>query len=70
VTYRDHQIFTVPPPSQGIALLEALNILEGYNLSQYSIDNPETVHLLVEAMKLGFADREYPVNSFKNVTEV
>ena len=53
VTYRDREVFTVPPPSQGIALLEALNILEGYDLSRYGHSSPETLHLMIEAMKLG-----------------
>ena len=57
--YRDVHVFTVPPPSQGIALLEALNILNGFELREdLDLDSPETLHLTIEALKLAYGDRE------------
>lgn len=56
-TYRETTVYTTAPPSQGIILLEMLNILEGYSSEQLRWGNPEAVHLIVEAKKLAFADR-------------
>src|SRR5581483_3301754 len=48
-TYRGYDIVSMPPPSSGGALLiEMLNILEGFDLHT---GNPQTMHLLIEAMK-------------------
>jgi len=55
--YRGLDVFEQPPVSQGHILLEELNIVEGYDLSSLQPDGPDAVHLLVEAMKLAFADR-------------
>ena len=56
-TYRNHRVWELPPNGQGIAALQMLNILEGFDLAQYEFGSPEHVHLLVEAKKLAFADR-------------
>ena len=54
--YRDVQITAAPPPSSGgVALATMLNILQGYPLSQ--LDEPERVHLIVEAMRRAYRDR-------------
>ena len=58
ITYRGYQIFTNRTWTQGITLLQALNILEGYDLAALGHNSPEAVHLQVEALKLAFADRE------------
>jgi gamma-glutamyltranspeptidase/glutathione hydrolase len=57
-TYRGYHIFTNRTWTQGISLLQALNILEGYDLAALGHNSPQTVHLQVEALKLAFADRE------------
>jgi gamma-glutamyltranspeptidase len=57
-TYRGYEVVEFPPNSQGIAALEMLNILEGYDLKALGYQTPETIHLLVEAKKLAFADRD------------
>jgi gamma-glutamyltranspeptidase/glutathione hydrolase len=57
VNYRGHEVWELPPNGQGIAALQALNILEGYDLAKYGFGSPEHLHLLVEALKLAFADR-------------
>jgi gamma-glutamyltranspeptidase / glutathione hydrolase len=55
-TYRGVTVWEIPPNGQGIAALMALNILEGYDLSQYPRESIEAYHLQIEAMKLAFAD--------------
>lgn len=57
-TYRGYQIVTMPPPSSGgVALIEMLNILQGYNLGGMGFGSAARNHLIVEAMKRAFADR-------------
>ncbi|MFW6234772.1 MAG: gamma-glutamyltransferase, partial [Spirochaetota bacterium] len=61
VEYDDLTIYQNPPNSQGITQLILLKILEGFDLSEYSLDDADAVHLQVEAAKLAFADRHYHV---------
>ncbi|MDQ7801392.1 MAG: gamma-glutamyltransferase [Armatimonadota bacterium] len=56
-TYRGYRVLTTAPPSQGLILLEMLNILEEFELSRLGWGSPDTVHLMVEAKKVAFADR-------------
>ncbi|MEO7458159.1 MAG: gamma-glutamyltransferase [Gemmatimonadaceae bacterium] len=57
-TYRGYDIISMPPPSSGgVAIVEMLNILEGYDLSKMPHDSPQYVHLLVESMRRAFLDR-------------
>lgn len=56
-TYRGYRVFETAPPSQGLILLEMLNLLEGFDLAGKSPTDPDVVHLLVEIKKLAFADR-------------
>ena len=55
--YRGYDVWELPPNGQGIAALQILNILEGYDLGSYGFGSPEHVHLFVEAKKLAFEDR-------------
>lgn len=57
-TYRGYQVYGQPPVSQGHILLQELNIVEGFDLSALQHNGPDYVHLLVEAKKLAFADRQ------------
>ncbi|MEO1619305.1 MAG: gamma-glutamyltransferase, partial [Planctomycetota bacterium] len=57
VDYRGYKVWELPPNGQGIAALQMLNVLGGYNLKQYGPGHPEYLHRLVEAKKLAFADR-------------
>ena len=56
-SYRGNTIYETAPPSQGLVLLEMMNILEGYDVSSLGFYNAESVHTMVEAKKLAFADR-------------
>jgi gamma-glutamyltranspeptidase/glutathione hydrolase len=57
-SYRGYDIVSMPPPSSGgIALIEMLNILEGYELKKLGAGTPQSLHLLIEAMKRAYADR-------------
>ena len=57
-TYRGYDIVSMPPPSSGgIHLIEMLNILEGFQLADLGIESPDALHLMIEAMKLAYADR-------------
>ena len=55
--YRGFDVWELPPNGQGIATLQILNILEGFDFSKIAFDSAEHVHLFVEAKKLAFADR-------------
>ncbi|MDX2100714.1 MAG: gamma-glutamyltransferase family protein, partial [Leptolyngbyaceae cyanobacterium bins.59] len=55
-TYRGLTVWEMPPNTQGIAALMALNILEGFDLAQYPRESIASYHLQIEAMKLAFAD--------------
>jgi gamma-glutamyltranspeptidase/glutathione hydrolase len=56
--YRGYDVLSMPPISSGgVALLEMLNILEGYDLVKNGYGSAANVHLIVEAMRRAFADR-------------
>ncbi|UCH33497.1 MAG: gamma-glutamyltransferase [Armatimonadota bacterium] len=56
-TYRGYTVWEIPPNGQGIAVLEMLNILEGFDVASLGHNSAEYLHLLIEAKKLAFADR-------------
>lgn len=56
-SYRGHDIWELPPPGQGIAALQMLNLLEPHDLKKLGPASPDYWHLLVEAKKLAYADR-------------
>jgi len=58
-TYRGIDVYKAGFWTQGPVLLQALNIVEGYDLQALGHNSPEYIHLLAEAMKLAFADREW-----------
>jgi len=55
--YRGYDVWELPPNGQGIAVLEMLNILEGYDIASMGHNSAQYLHLLIEAKKLAFADR-------------
>jgi gamma-glutamyltranspeptidase/glutathione hydrolase len=57
-TYRGDEVLTVPPASAGgVALLESLNVLEGYDLKAMGFGSSAYVHHVAEALRRAFADR-------------
>jgi gamma-glutamyltranspeptidase / glutathione hydrolase len=57
-TYRGYTIVGAPPPSSGgVALIETLNILEGYDLNHWHDRTPEEMHLILEAYRRAYMDR-------------
>lgn len=55
-TYRGVTVHECPPNGQGLAALIAMNIAEGFDLGSMAWDDPARLHLMVEAMRLAFAD--------------
>ena len=55
--YRGWDVYELPPNGQGIAALQILNILEGYDIASMGFGSAEYLHTLVEAKKLAFEDR-------------
>ncbi len=55
--YRGYDVWELPPNGQGIAVLQMLNILEGYDFSKIPWGSPDHIHRFVEAKKLVFEDR-------------
>lgn len=69
VTYRGFEVFKQPFTSQGPTLLQALNILENFDLQSMGHNSADYLHVLVEALKLAYADRDsyYADEDFVNV---
>ncbi|MFV8224335.1 gamma-glutamyltransferase [Christiangramia aquimixticola] len=56
--YRGLEVIGMPPPSSGgVAIVEMLNILEGFNLKEEGHNSASSIHLITEAMRRAFADR-------------
>ncbi len=57
-SYRGHDVYQLPPATQGFVALEMLKILEGYDLRALEHNGVDYLHLFIEAKKHAFADRE------------
>ena len=58
--YRGYKLYSMPPPSGGgVTLIEMLNILEGYPMSEYGLNDARYVHLLTEAASYAYNDRNF-----------
>tara|TARA_B100000963_G_scaffold337086_1_gene332747 strand:- start:3192 stop:4889 length:1698 start_codon:yes stop_codon:yes gene_type:complete len=57
INYRGYDVWELPPNGQGIAALQILKILEGYDFSNIEFGSAEHLHLFTEAKKLAFEDR-------------
>ncbi len=55
--YRGYDVFELPPNGQGIATLQVLNLLEGFDLRAMGRNSPDTLHTMIEAKKIVWADR-------------
>ncbi len=58
ISYRDYTVYEPPPPTQGLAALLALNLVEGFDLGKMRYHSAEHLHLMVEMVKLAYADRD------------
>jgi gamma-glutamyltranspeptidase/glutathione hydrolase len=56
-TYRGYQVLELPPNTQGVAALEMLNIMEGFDLKSMGWGSAAYLHTLVEAKRIAFTDR-------------
>jgi gamma-glutamyltranspeptidase / glutathione hydrolase len=56
-SYRGYDVYEMPPNSQGLTVLEMMNILEGFDIRSLGHNSAEQLHLLVEAKRIAFADR-------------
>jgi gamma-glutamyltranspeptidase/glutathione hydrolase len=56
-TYHGHEVWQLPPPTQGITVLQMLNLLESFDPRTMGPESPDWWHLFVEAKKLAYADR-------------
>ena len=57
-TYRGYDVIGMPPPSSGgMAVIQMLNVLEGYDLKANGYGSAKNIHLTAEAMRRAFADR-------------
>ena len=57
VNYRGYDVYELPPNSQGIAALQILNLLEGFDLKGMGFQSAQAFHTMIEAKKIAFADR-------------
>ncbi len=57
VPYRDVELCELPPNSQGVAALQTLRILDGFNLRKMGFLSADSLHTQIEATRLAFADR-------------
>ena len=58
VDYHDYRVYEMPPNSSGHILLQELNIVENFDIPSMGCLSPDSIHVMVEAKKLAFADRE------------
>ena len=59
-TYRDYLIISAPPPSSGgTTICQIMNILEGYPLAEFGWHSAKSVHVMAEAMRHAFVDRNF-----------
>src|SRR5204863_1059999 len=68
--YRGIDVYECPPNSQGFVMLEALNILEGFNLREMGHNTAPYLHAVTEALKLSFADRNKYVGDPRFVPDI
>jgi gamma-glutamyltranspeptidase / glutathione hydrolase len=68
-TYRGYEVWELPPNGQGIAALQILNILEGYDIASMGFGSADYVHYFTESKKLAFEDRAryYADPRFSNI---
>jgi len=69
--YRGYDVWEIPPNGQGIAVLQMLNILEGFDLASMGHNSGDHLHHLIEAKKIVYEDRARyyadPLNRLKRL---
>ncbi len=55
--YRNHVVYQTRPPTQGFLLLEMLNLVEGFDLESLGQNSAQSIHLMTEAKKIAYEDR-------------
>jgi gamma-glutamyltranspeptidase/glutathione hydrolase len=69
--YRGVDIISMPPSSSGgVALVEMLNVLEGYDLASMGAGSASSIHVMVEAMRRAYADRARYLGDSEFVTDM
>ncbi|SFE99143.1 gamma-glutamyltransferase [Alteribacillus iranensis] len=58
-TYKGYEMYQIPPNGQGLTTLELLNILENFNFSNMDHNSADYIHLITEAKKLAYADKDH-----------
>lgn len=56
-TFRGAQVYSMPPPSSGVLLVQMLNVLSGFSVQKLGFRSPASVHVLTETMRRAFRDR-------------
>jgi gamma-glutamyltranspeptidase/glutathione hydrolase len=72
-TYRGWTVHELPPNGQGVAALEMLNIMETFpmqNAAQFPLNQTRTLHMMIEAKKLAYADLEHYIGDPRNNPQV
>lgn len=69
-SYKGYEVYQSAPNSQGITMLIALNILEGFDLAHMGAGSADYVHVVTEAMKLAFADRNQYIGDPRFITDM
>lgn len=57
-SYRGYDVYELPPNTQGVTALEMLNILEGFDLKSLGHNSAKYIHLVTEAQRIAYADRD------------
>lgn len=70
VNYKGYEVYQSAQNSQGIVLLMALNIVEGFDLRKLGYNTPEYLHVLTESLKLAFADRDHYIGDPRVVKNI
>lgn len=70
VRYKGYDLYGCPPNSHGHVMLQALNILEGFDLKRMGHNSADYIHHLTEALKLAFADRDAFVGDPRFVKDI
>jgi gamma-glutamyltranspeptidase/glutathione hydrolase len=66
--YRQYKVCTMPLPAGGVTLLQILGILENFDLAKLKPNSLESVHLITEATRLAYADRNQYLGDFANIS--